>query len=65
MRQAPFAPAIARCYLVILSIEYDLSQKLDLEAVAIIRSYLAIANGISSDKSNRRIAVNCMTCMHN
>ena len=47
----------------ILSIEYDLSQKLDLEAVASYNSYLAIANGISSVKSNRRIAVNCMTCM--
>ena len=65
MRQAPFAPAIVRCYLAILSIEYDLSQKHYLEAVVIIRSYLAIANGISSDKSNRRIVVNCMTCMHN
>ena len=38
--QASFAPAIARCYLVILSIEYDLSQKLDLEAVAIVASYI-------------------------
>ena len=34
--QTPFAPAIARCSLAILSIEYDLSQKLDLEAVAIV-----------------------------
>ena len=33
--QAPFAPAIARCYLTILLIEYDLSQKFDLEAIAI------------------------------
>ena len=36
MRLAPFAPAITRCYLAVLSMEYDLSQKLDLEAVAII-----------------------------
>ena len=36
VKQAPFAPAIARCYQAILSIEHDLSQKLDLEAVAIV-----------------------------
>ena len=35
VEQAPFAPAIARCYQAILSIVHDLSQKLDLEAVAI------------------------------
>ena len=35
VEQAPFAPAIARCYLAILSIEDDLSQKLDLEVIAI------------------------------
>ena len=35
VEQAPFAPAIARCYLAILSIEHDLSQKLDLEVIAI------------------------------
>ena len=34
MEQAPFAPAISRWYLAILSVEYDLSKKLDLEAVA-------------------------------
>ena len=34
--QTPFAPAIARCYLAILSIKYDLSHKLDFEAVAIV-----------------------------
>ena len=38
VEQAPFVPAIARCYQAILSIEhaaciYDLSQRLDLEAV--------------------------------
>ena len=38
VEQAPFAPAIARCYQAILSIEHDLSQKLDLEAVAIVAS---------------------------
>ena len=62
VEHVPFAPAIARCYLAILSIEHDLSQKLDLEAVATV---IAIADGISSIKSNRRIAVNCMTCMLN
>ena len=36
--QTPFAPTIARCYLAILSLEYDLSQKLDREAVAIVAS---------------------------
>ena len=36
VEQAPFAPAIARCYMAILSIEHDLSLKLDLEAVAIV-----------------------------
>ena len=55
------APVIARCYLAILSIEYDLSQKLGLETVAIV----AIAIRVSSVKSNRRIAVNYMTCMLN
>ena len=35
MEQAPFAPAIARCYLAILSVE---QAKLDLEAVAIASS---------------------------
>ena len=60
MEQAPFAPAITRCYLANLSIEHDLSQKLNLEAVVIA----AIANRVSSVKLNR-IAVNCMTCMLN
>ena len=36
VEQALFAPVIARYYLAILSIEHDLSQKLDLEAVAIV-----------------------------
>ena len=36
VKEAPFSPAIARCYQAILSIEHDLSQKLDLEAVAIV-----------------------------
>ena len=36
LEQAPFAPAIARCYEAILSIEHNLSQKLDLEAIAIV-----------------------------
>ena len=31
VEQAPFAPAIARCYSAILSIEHDLSQRLDLK----------------------------------
>ena len=59
VEQAPCAPVIARCYLAILSIEHDLphNQKLDVEAVTI----LAIANRVSSVKSNRRMAVNCMT----
>ena len=57
VEQAPFAPVITRCHLAALSIEHDLSQMLDLEAVATV----AIANGVSSVKSNRRIAVNCMT----
>ena len=35
VEQAPFAPAIPRCYLATLSIEHDLSQKLGLEAIAI------------------------------
>ena len=35
VEQAPFKPAIARCYLAILLIEHNLSQKFDLEAVAI------------------------------
>ena len=36
MEQAPFAPAITRCYLMaILSIEHNLPQKFDLEAVAV------------------------------
>ena len=43
MWQASFAPAIARCYLVILSIECDLSQKLDLVAVAIVARYIYVA----------------------
>ena len=43
VKQASFAPVIFRCYLAILSIEHDLSQKLDLETVAIV----AIANGVS------------------
>ena len=34
VEQAPFESAIARCYLVILLIEHNLSQKFDLEAVA-------------------------------
>ena len=38
VEQAPFAPAIARCHQAILSIEHDLSQKFDLEAVAIVAS---------------------------
>ena len=42
-------------------IEHDLSQKLELEAVAVV----AIANRVSSVKSNRRIAEKCMTCMFN
>ena len=46
--------AIARCHLAILSIEHDLSQKLDLEAVAIVVSLSYIASGVSSIKSNRR-----------
>ena len=40
-------------------IEHDLSQKLELEAVAVV----AIANRVSSVKSNRRIAEKFMTCM--
>ena len=40
VEQAPFAPAIVRYYLMaILSIEHDLSQKLDLEAVATVAIY--------------------------
>ena len=38
VEQAPFEPAIARCYLAILSIEHNLSQKFDREAVAIASS---------------------------
>ena len=38
VEQAPFAPAITRYYQAILSIEHVLSQKLNLEAVAIVRS---------------------------
>ena len=39
VEQAPFAPAIARYYLLaILSMENDLSQNLDLEAVAFAAS---------------------------
>ena len=38
VEQAPFAPAIARCYQAILSIQHDFSQKLDLEVVAIVAS---------------------------
>ena len=34
VKQVPFAPAIARCYLDIISVELNLSQKLDLEALA-------------------------------
>ena len=40
VEQAPFEPVIARCYLTILSIEHNLSQKFDLETVAI---YFVIA----------------------
>ena len=43
--------------------EHNLSQKLELEAVAIV--VVAIANGVSSVKSNRRIAEKCMTRMLN
>ena len=43
MEQAPFAPANARYYLMaILSIEHDLSQKLDLEAVYVAMLSLMI-----------------------
>ena len=39
VEQAPFAPAIARYYLIaILSVENDLSQKFDLEAAAFVAS---------------------------
>ena len=39
VEQALFEPAIARCYLAVLSIEHNLSQKFDLEAIGIaIRS---------------------------
>ena len=61
VEEAPFAPAIFRCYLAIPSIEHNLSQKLDLETVAIA----AIANRVSSVQSNRRIVVICMTPMLN
>ena len=43
--------------------EHNLSQKLELEAVAIV--VVTIANGVSSVKSNRRIAEKCMTRMLN
>ena len=45
VEQAPFAPANARYYLAVLSLEHGLSQKLDLETVV-------IANRVSSVKSN-------------
>ena len=45
-------------------IEHDLSQKLELEAVAVV-AIVAIANKVSSVKSNRRIAEKCMTCFLN
>ena len=35
VEQAPFEPAIATCYLAVLSIEHKLSQKFDLEALAV------------------------------
>ena len=41
MEQAPFVPAIARCYLVILSVQF-LCLKLDFEDVAVV----AIANRV-------------------
>ena len=122
VEQAPFAHAIARCYLAILSIEHgylkssiwklylytvlreslaggkvwqfwqftklkpsklvlsinnllaDLlirqiffCQMLEKSQFAKLSSYMvvAIANRVSSTKSNRRIAVNCMTCLLN
>ena len=42
VEQAPFEPAIASCYMAILSIEHNLSQKFDLEAVAIASSELTV-----------------------
>ena len=37
VEQAPFAPAITRCYFMsIITIDHDLSQELDLEAVGIV-----------------------------
>ena len=57
VEQAPFAPTIARCYLVILSIEHGLSQKLYLETVAIV----AITNRVSSVKLNKTMTVNYIT----
>ena len=47
VEQAPFTPTIARCYQAILSIEHDLSQKLDLEAVAIVAMIPTLPNGVS------------------
>ena len=36
VEQAPFALVIVKCYLTNLSVEHNLSQKLDVEAVAIV-----------------------------
>ena len=60
VEEAPFAPAIVRCYLAIPSIEHNLSQKLDLKTVAIA----AIANRVSNS-SVQRIVVIYITSMPN
>ena len=60
VEQAPFEPAIASCYMAILSIEHNLSQKFDLEAVAIASSELTVF--VKSNRSGQ-MAVNYMACM--
>ena len=62
VEQAPFEPAIASCYMAILSVEHNLSQKFDLEAVAIASSELTRC---LLNQTDRQMAVNYMTCMLN
>ena len=42
LEQAPFEPVIASCYMAILSIQHNLSQKFDLEVVAIASNKLTV-----------------------